>query len=189
MTRHLTLAAGLLAFALPVAAAPDKLVLTPDNTKISFLLKASDHDVNGTLKLKEGELSFERGSATASGHVVMDATSAETANAKRDKKMHAQVLETKDHPAFVFDITGLSAPLAASGASHVDLVGKLAIHGATHDVTVPADVTLDGGKVKATATITIPYVEWGMKDPSFLWLTVEKTVAVTIAVDASASTP
>jgi hypothetical protein len=50
-------------------------------------------------------------------------------------------------------------------------------------------IVLDGERVEASGTFRIPFVEWGMADPSVFILRVEKfvTVDVTLRGRASAS--
>jgi polyisoprenoid-binding protein YceI len=182
--RHAALTLAALLIASTGAPAELGLALTPEGTRLAFLLHASGHDVHGTLELREGTLHFDPTTATAAGRIVIDATSAETGNARRDRKMHGAVLESAKYPDFVFIPRTVVGTLAPEGASHVDLAGTLSIHGAEHDVTVPAEVRRDGAAVHATARIEIPYVAWGMKDPSILFAKVAKTVEVTIEVKA-----
>lgn len=39
---------------------------------------------------------------------------------------------------------------------------------------------VEGGRVIATAHFAVPYVQWGLKDPSMLFLTVSKSVDIEI---------
>ena len=43
-----------------------------------------------------------------------------------------------------------------------------------------ADVAIDGDRVTAVGRVTIPYLEWGMADPSAFVLRVEKEVHVEV---------
>ena len=61
------------------------------------------------------------------------------------------------------------------------------IHGGEHALTMPAEVERDGRSVHATAHFDVPFVEWGMHDPSILFLRVEKTVAVTVETEGHLS--
>jgi hypothetical protein len=47
-------------------------------------------------------------------------------------------------------------------------------------MTIPATVKEQNDLVTANARFTVPYVEWGMKDPSNLVLRVDKTVKVEV---------
>lgn len=172
------LASGYL-LALP-AAAERTVTLDPAKTKISFSLGAVMHTVHGTVELESGEVRFDPETGAASGRVVVDARSADTGNKGRDADMHAKVLESGKYPDFVLEPARIQGRLAPSGTSKVTLHGKLSIHGAAHEVAWPAEVTVEGGTVRVKASFTVPYVAWGMKDPSGFVLRVAKEVPVTV---------
>ena len=62
------------------------------------------------------------------------------------------------------------------------LKGTLLFHGAEHAVEIPAKVTLAGGHLTGEGHLTIPYVAWGLRDPSKFVLRVGKTVEVHLQV-------
>ena len=155
------------------------LVLDPAASKVGFTLDATGHDVEGTMAVKSGRLSFDD-SGAASGEIVLDLQSAQTGNDSRDKTMHEQVLETKKFPAAVFRAESVEGTVAPSGTSQVTLVGTLSFHGGEHKVKLPAKVDVQNGQVTADTKLTIPYVEWGLHDPSIMILRVAKVVTVDI---------
>jgi hypothetical protein len=55
------------------------------------------------------------------------------------------------------------------------------IHGAEHELTAPAEVEVSGGVYRITATFDVPYVKWGMKNPSTFILRVNGTVQIKIS--------
>lgn len=155
------------------------LVLDPAASKVGFTLDATGHDVEGTMAVKSGRLSFDD-SGAASGEIVLDLQSAQTGNDSRDKTMHEQVLETKKFPTAVFRAESVEGAVAPSGTSQVTLVGTLSFHGGEHKVKLPAKVDLQNGRVTADTKLTIPYVEWGLHDPSIMILRVAKVVTVDV---------
>lgn len=160
----------------------ERLELEPEASTITFALKATGHTVEGTLALSEGSLSFPLGGGATSGRIVIDAQSANTGSAGRDKTMHREVLESEQYPQFVFTPQQLRGTVARSGASEVVLDGELAIHGVTKKVSLPTTISIDDDQVAAAASVTIPFVAWGMHDPSMLFLRVAKEVVVTLGV-------
>jgi polyisoprenoid-binding protein YceI len=180
-TLVLTLAAALAApAAFPVQAAPATLLLDPAASRVSFTLDATGHDVEGTMAVKSGRVTFDSAAGTAGGEIVLDLASAQTGNQSRDKTMHEEVLETGAHPTAVFRPAKLRGTLAPSGPSQVTLDGTLSFHGAEHAMSLPAKVEVRDGKVTAETSFTIPYVEWGLHDPSLMILRVAKKVAVQV---------
>jgi len=161
------------------------LHLNPEATHVSFTLGGNMHTVEGTFKLVQGDIQFDPKSGRVSGRIVLDATSARTGNRQRDRKMQESVLEAQIYPDIVFVPSRLEGEFHAQGVSHVRLLGTLSIHGAQHPLEIPATTTSEAGSLSGSATLTIPYVDWGMKDPSVFIFRVEKTVTMTLALAGS----
>jgi len=166
----------------PAGAEELTLHLDPAATEVSFDVGATGHDVHGLFVVKAGEIHVDPATGAASGEIRVDAASAETGNGSRDKTMNQEVLETDDYPLFVFHAETMSGTLAREGASDVELHGQLEIHGASHPISLPAKVEIDGERLTATTSFPVPYVEWGMKRPGFMFLKVAPVV--TVSVDA-----
>ena len=171
---------GLILGAAPGPAAEWQIELDPLRTIVSFTLKATMHSVHGTAAATSAEINFDPDTGMATGEIVIDATSAETGNHSRDKKMHRKVLVTVDHPQIVLRIRSLQGHLTLEGTSEVTLHGEIEILGQPHEIGIPLQVTIDGGDFTAKAEFEIPYVEWGLKDPSTFVLRVAKEVQVVI---------
>lgn len=164
----------------PVTAAEQVLTLDPARTTVSFFLEATGHDVHGTMGLASGELRFDPEAGKVSGQLIIDATRAESGNAKRDKKMHRKVLETETYPEIVFQAARIEGSVALTGESDVTLIGTVAIHGGEHEVSLPTHVEMTDSGFTAHATLSVPYVAWGMHNPSILILRVAKVVEIDI---------
>ena len=175
------LLALLLAAAPTVAASAERVLsLSPKDTRISFTLDATVHTVHGTVPLASGSIAFDPASGRASGEVVLDLTRAQTGNTGRDEDMHGKVLETGRFPHAVFRPQRIQGTLRPSGTSELVLHGILVFHGGEHAVQIPAKVTVSGNHLTADGHLTIPYVAWGLKDPSKFVLRVGKTVEVQV---------
>ena len=171
---------AVLSFALPLAAEMLTFELDPGATSVQFSLGATLHTVSGSLKAESGTIQVDPETNKGSGWIVIDATSTETGNARRDSKMHEKILESRRFPDITFNVERISGSLHRAGRSEVQLHGYLEMHGVRRPLALPATVLVEGNRVQATASFTIPYVEWGLKDPSFFVLRVEKEVRVTI---------
>jgi polyisoprenoid-binding protein YceI len=139
------------------------------------------HTVEGFLPVREGEIRFDLATGHATGRVVLDARAATTDNKRRDEKMHGEVIESGKFPEIVFVPSAARGSLDAAGSGTVSLDGTLSIHGAHQPFTVTAGVKMEGEKVTAEGSFKIPYVQWGMKDPSVFVLRVAKEFEVKIA--------
>lgn len=173
----------------PARAIERTLTLDPQTTEVTFLLGATGHDVHGILHLKEGAIRFDTDADTASGEVVVDARLTETGNAKRDKTMHGKVLESAKHAFMVFHPQTIRGDVAPQGKSDIELVGTVTLVGHDHPLTVPASIDVNGDTVTATAAFPIPFVEWGLHDPSTFILKVAKKVEVALTTHGTLEAP
>ncbi len=174
------LAAALVAGAAPAFAADKLLTLDPSGCTLTFLLDTTFHEVHGTMKVTGGTIRFDPATGAASGEIAVDAVSAETGNGRRDKTMHGDILESGRFPKIVFKVERVEGPLPGSTPGDLKLHGVMTMHGADHPVTMPASVRIEAGVARAEAHLTVPYVEWGLADPSFLFVRAAKTVEVSI---------
>ena len=167
-------------FATAARAEQSALVLDPAASKVSFTLDATGHTVEGTLAVKSGRIAFDPATGAASGEIVLDLKSAQTGSNGRDKDMHGKVLETGKYPTATFRAEKVRGTVAPSGPSQVTLDGTLSFHGADHKMSLPAKVVVENGRVKADTQLQIPYVQWGLHDPSMFVLRVAKVVDVKV---------
>lgn len=179
----LTLALLLVALATPTFGADETLQLDAAKSKLTFLLGATGHDVEGTLTLEGGTVVFDREKGTASGEIRIDATKTETGSGSRDKTMHNDVLLSAKFPKILFKPEKLEGALAAAGKSKIGLRGKVSLIGVEHEILLPTEVDITGNKVTATSSFKIPFLAWGLKDPSILFLKVEKELTVTLKIE------
>ena len=166
-----------------VVAEEQLLTLRPEATKVSFTLDATAHTVEGVLSLRSGAIRFDTATGAASGDLIVDLHDAKTGNAKRDKNMHEDVLETTRFPLAVFHAKRVTGTVAPSGRSDVGVEGVMTFHGADHPMTLTAVVTLHGEHVVAETSFPIPFVEWGLHDPSFFVLRVAKIVSIKVRAE------
>src|ERR1700740_2150157 len=94
--------------ALPQHAAPQPpaseivLGLDPAQSKVHWTLGTTVHTVHGTFAFKSGTLHVDPATGTAGGEIAVNATSADSGNDSRDKKMHKDVLESGKYPDVIF---------------------------------------------------------------------------------------
>jgi|SRR5579872_5519638 len=158
----------------------------PATTQVTFTLGATMHTVHGSFKLKSGEVRFDSSTGNASGSVVVDATSGNTDNPSRDQNMHRKVLESAKFPEIIFTPDHVTGSIAPQGTSTVQLSGRFQLLGQEHPMTLAASVEpgLDGGPWHVSTKFVVPYVEWGLKNPSTFVLRVRNTVDLEINAEA-----
>jgi polyisoprenoid-binding protein YceI len=165
----------------PAARAQDSaVVLDRGQAKIEFTLGSTLHTVHGTFALKDSTLRFDPASGKISGTVVADATSGESGNSGRDSRMHREILESVKFPEIVFIPTQMTGAVAAQGTSKVEVSGRFRLHGQEHDLKIPVEIVADGQKLQLAMHFVIPYVQWGLKNPSNFLLHASDKVDVEI---------
>ena len=160
------------------AAEPLRLEVDADASEITFVLGGNVHTVHGSFRIASGSVLFDPGDGSLSGRVVADATSGAAENPKVVKRMHKEVLESAAFPEIVFRPKRIELPF--DGGAGAELTGAFEIHGSTHALTFPVEVAMDADRVTASATLDVPYVAWGMKDPSRLVFRSAKEVRVEV---------
>ena len=181
---------GLITLALVCVASAQELVLQCDATQSAadFTLGDVLHTVKGSFTLKRGEIRFDPVSGKIGGEIVFDATSGHSGNQGRDRKMHTEVLESARFPEISFRPDRVDGKVSPVGTSTVQVHGIFSIHGAEHEINVPAEVTLSSDRWTVKTHFPVPYGKWGMKNPSVLFLRVGDSVDIDLHVAGSATT-
>jgi polyisoprenoid-binding protein YceI len=149
-------------------------------TTVNFTLGDVLHTVHGSFDVKHGAVHFDPATNNVSGEIMVDATSGHSGSDGRDKKMHKEVLESGRYSDIVFRPDRVEGQVAALGDSTVQVHGMFTIHGAEHEITIPVRVEMAPGRWTATSRFTVPYVKWGMKNPSTFVLRVDQSVGIDI---------
>jgi polyisoprenoid-binding protein YceI len=161
-----------------IVAGEMSLSVDPAKSKVHWMVDSTLHAVHGTFVLKGGALHFVAGSGEADGEIVVLATSGESGNSSRDERMHKEVLETGKYPEAVFRPTRVEGKVASSGSSDVKVHGTLVLHGGSHEIDVPVHAEISGESWKGTGKFDVPYIQWGLKNPSNILLKVQPVVNV-----------
>lgn len=156
-------------------------VVDSGQSSVQFDLQGS-HEVKGSFHVTSGDIVFDRASGQMSGKIVVDATSGNSGEGSRDKKMKNDVLQVPSFPSVVFEPTAYTGQLAPSGTSQIQVKGNFTIIGKPHEITVPMTVQITGAQCTATGSFMVPYVAWGMKDPSIFMLKVGKQVKIDLTL-------
>ncbi|MEQ1474747.1 MAG: YceI family protein [Candidatus Acidiferrum sp.] len=165
--------------------APLILHVDPAMSSVHWTVDSSLHTVHGTFHLKRGSLTIDPATGKASGEIVVDATSGESGNDSRDHKMHNEVLESAKYSEIVFRPDRVEGTIAKQGTSNLTLHGTFSLHGADHEFSAPVKAELSADHFKGSATISIPYIEWKLKNPSNFLLKVKPAVEVEVELAGS----
>jgi polyisoprenoid-binding protein YceI len=160
------------------------LELDPAQTHVEYTLGAVLHTVHGTFQLKRGSVHYDLASGKASGEIVLDARSGQSGNDSRDRKMHKSILESDRYTDIVFVPDRVEGGLAKA-----NLHGTFRIHGQDHEMTITVESKSSDGRLEFHTHFEVPYVQWGMKNPSTLLLRVGDKVDIEIQGAGKISRP
>jgi polyisoprenoid-binding protein YceI len=182
--RHLFLVvAGLLVCSSTTARAQSQELafqFAPSGTTIDFTLGDILHTIHGSFKLKRGDVEYNMGTAAVRGALAVDTTSGQSGNRSRDRKMHREILESGRYPDIIFRPDRVEGKIAPAGPSTVQVHGIFSLHGADHELTMPVRVQVFEDHWIADTHFTVPYVKWGLKNPSTFVLRVSESVEIDV---------
>ncbi len=165
----------------PTVHAQESVVqLDTTQTKIEFTLGDILHTVHGTFKLKSGTIRLDSSTGKMSGAIIVDATSGDSGNGSRDRRMHREILESGKFTEIIFTPNEVKGALAPQGSFRMEVSGRFHLHGQDHEVTLPIDIQADGQQLRLTTHLIVPYVQWGLKNPSTFILRVSDKVTIDI---------
>ncbi len=170
--------------ALAVILAPAALAqhqtfaVNPDASEVKITLKTTHELVNGTFHVQSGSIEFDHSTPKMSGSVVVLAGSGKTGNDSRDKKMNKDILKVDQYTTVSFAPKTYTGTIAPSGDSIIQVSGVFTLLGNPHDLTIPMQIHMDGSKATARAQFVVPYVQWGLKNPSFMFWKADNDVAM-----------
>ncbi|HYX00016.1 MAG TPA: YceI family protein, partial [Candidatus Elarobacter sp.] len=107
--------------ALPQHAAPQPpareiiLETDPSQSKVHWTLESTVHTVHGSFAFKKGNLQLDMSTGKASGEIIVDATSGNSGNDGRDRKMHKDVLESGKYAEIIFRPDHVEGKIAPQG--------------------------------------------------------------------------
>jgi polyisoprenoid-binding protein YceI len=164
-----------------------RLQFDPSKTTIAFTLGDILHTVHGSFQLKSGDVDYQIAAKSVSGNLIVDATSGQSGNHSRDHKMHKEILQSVQYPVISFRPDRVQGNVAALGTSNIQVHGMFSIHGSDHELTMPVKIEVLPDHWTADSHFTVPYVKWGIKNPSTFVLRVSESVE--IDVHASGANP
>jgi len=162
----------------PSSPAGIQLTLDPSRSKVHYTVDSTLHTVHGTFNLKSGMLTLDPASGKASGEVIVFATSGDSGNSSRDERMHKEILETQRYPNATFRPIQVEGAVALAGPSDVKLRGMINVHGQDHEIVALVHADIASDHWTGSAKFDVPYIQWGIKDPSSWLLKVKPVVNV-----------
>jgi polyisoprenoid-binding protein YceI len=177
--------------ALPQHAAPQTpaseiiLGIDPSQTKVHWTLGSTVHTVHGSFAFKKGTVRLDTSTGKASGEIVVDAASGNSGNDGRDKKMHKEVLESGRYAEVIFRPDRVEGKITPQGIFTVQVHGLFVLHGSEHELTVPVQAEFAGDHWTGSAKFNVPFIDWGLKNPSNFFLKVNHAVEIDLELKGS----
>ena len=159
--------------------------LDPAGTQIHWTLADPLHTVHGTFALKGGLITIDPQTGMAQGEVIIDVTSGQSGSPSRDRRMHRDVLESTKFPQAIFHPETVTGAIHPGTSQNVTVKGTFTMHGSDHPLELPMAIQVTGKDAVATTHFAVPYVAWGMKDPSSALIHVAKQVDVEVVAKGS----
>lgn len=167
----------------------------PAQSQVAFTLSDTIHTVHGTFHLQSGNVQFDPSSTPPQSHpmsglLVVAAASGSSGDGIRDRRMANEYLQAQQFAVATFSPRSYTGAIAPAGDSTIQVEGTFTLHGTPHEITLPMQIHIEGGNCVAKTHFAIPYVQWGIKDPSTFLIHVNKQVDmdITLAGKLSPST-
>jgi polyisoprenoid-binding protein YceI len=157
---------------------PNKLSLDTNRSEVHFTLTDTLHTVRGTFHLQQGDITFDPATGHANGSILVDALSGQSGNSVRDRRMAKDELKAPDFKTVAFAPTRFTGTFNPDGDSTLQVHGLFTLIGTAHEIDVPMQIQVNGQQIHAVGSFVIPYVQWGLKDPSTFMIKVNKEVHV-----------
>ncbi|HEX5234713.1 MAG TPA: YceI family protein [Silvibacterium sp.] len=156
------------------------LTFDPASTAVHWTLGAVLHTVHGTFSFKSGVVHLDPRTGHMTGLLVVDATSGKSGDSARDQKMHQSILESSRYPTITFRPIHLTGTFQPNRAQTLTVDGVLNLHGQDHPLRLTVNLRPNSNTMSVATRFDVPYVQWGLKDPSTFVLRVSKEVSVDI---------
>ena len=156
------------------------ITLDPAATTVRWTLGDVLHTVNGTFKLKEGVIHYDPLSGATSGLIEIDAASGDSGSSARDQRMHNNVLESGRYQTITFRPTHVEGKFDRLTQADFVVDGIFNLHGQDHPMKMKVIARPQTNGMGFATHFEVPYVQWGLKDPSTFVLRVNKEVAIDV---------
>ena len=177
------------------AAGQWEFTFKPDTSFISYFLAGNLHDTLGYVRKMQGSASA---TIVPDGHLTKAAVqftfAAKEMNSDdeaRDKRMYEKFMEIHIYPEIAFTAKSAGgfdqAPVLATATKEnplaFDLVGTLAIHGTTRDITIPVTTYIESGLLITEGTTTLQLPDYTIKNPSLFVIRTSESVKIDFHIE------
>lgn len=176
-------------FLTTAVAQQQTLKIEPQSSIVAFSLGDVLHEVHGTFHVQSGTVDFDPSASKIGGGVVVAAGSGKSGNDTRDRKMTTEILDAAHFAEVSFAPRNYQGTISPTGDSKIQVTGVFTLHGAQHELTVPMEIHIEGTSCTVKTHFAVPYVKWGLKDPSTFILRVSKEVEIDLTLVGALTRP
>lgn len=148
--------------------------------RLDEVLQGEDVTVTGRTEDVTGQVTISDSEVTEASIEVKVATIA-TDSGNRDGYFRDNAIEAEKFPTATFELTEPAA--LEAGATEVELVGDLTVHGVTTSVTVEAEVGGDADALQVVGSVPITFADFGVEAPNLGFVKVEDTGSVEFSLE------
>jgi polyisoprenoid-binding protein YceI len=158
------------------------LSLDPARSEVHFTLADSLHVVHGAFTLQKGDITFDPATGKAAGSLLVDALSGKSGNPIRDHRMVNDELKAPTFKTIAFTPTRFTGTFNSTGDSTLHVYGTLTLLGTPHEIDLPMQIQVSGNQFHAVGSFPVPYVQWGLPDPSNFMIHVKKEIQIDLSL-------
>jgi polyisoprenoid-binding protein YceI len=104
-----------------------------------------------------------------------------------DRSVHEEALEVAKYPEILFKSSQVSITKTGGEQYQAKIAGQLTLHGVTHPITIPAQVTLSGAALRARGEFRIRHSDYKIKRLTALGGTVKAKEEIKLLFDIVAN--
>jgi hypothetical protein len=164
------------------------LVLSDDNTKVSFELSSTWHDLHGSSSRITGRvwLDNEQDSLSIRAIINFPVSQLSTGGEMRDERMF-EVMDSDHHHFVTVAIDSILPQCQAKGfalgeSCSVVLSARLSIRGNERALSLPGIMSRDNDSAKLSGSVKFSWVDFGVEDPSILVAKLDPEMQVSYSV-------
>jgi polyisoprenoid-binding protein YceI len=165
-------------------AAAEKYLITPENSKITFVASKVTGSHNGGFEKFSGTIDYSGQPETSRVAITIDTTSVTTDTPDLTKHLKtADFFDVAKYPQATFESTAIKAG-GEKGATHT-ITGNLQLHGVTKSITFPATIVASPGSIKVDSTFSINRKEFAINYAGAADNLIRDEVVLTLNVKAT----
>jgi polyisoprenoid-binding protein YceI len=91
-------------------------------------------------------------------------------------------LKASSYKTISFSPTSFTGTFNPTGDSTLQVHGTFTLLGTPHEIDVPMRIQTTANQLQATGSFAVPYIQWGLKDPSTFMIKVNKEVQIDLSL-------